>query len=85
MLDALQVKQLSRELGFDLCGIAGADGAPRLARLAGWIDRGYAEPGPRRPADARVASIGEATEWIERMDLLQQSKGHSSAASRESP
>ena len=40
-----------------------------------WIDRGYAEPGPRWPADARVASIGEATEWIVRTELLQRSKG----------
>lgn len=29
-----------------------------------WIDRGYRERGPSPPADARVASLGEAAAWI---------------------
>jgi D-glycero-D-manno-heptose 1,7-bisphosphate phosphatase len=29
-----------------------------------WIDRGYRERGPTHPADARVASLGEAVDWI---------------------
>ena len=29
-----------------------------------WIDCGYAERGPLRPADARVRSLEEATDWI---------------------
>lgn len=29
-----------------------------------WIDRGYAERGPSRPAEARVRSLGEAADWI---------------------
>jgi len=29
-----------------------------------WIDRGYRERGPSSPADAKVASIAEAAEWI---------------------
>jgi D-glycero-D-manno-heptose 1,7-bisphosphate phosphatase len=29
-----------------------------------WIDRGYRERGPSQPPDARVASLGEAADWI---------------------
>ena len=29
-----------------------------------WIDRGYRERGPSAPADAKVASLGEAAAWI---------------------
>jgi len=29
-----------------------------------WIDRGYRERGPGRPADYRCASIADAAEWI---------------------
>jgi len=29
-----------------------------------WIDRGYRERGPSRPADATVGSLSEAAEWI---------------------
>jgi epoxyqueuosine reductase len=36
------IKAKAREVGFDLCGIAKAERYPRLARLAEWIDRGYA-------------------------------------------
>jgi epoxyqueuosine reductase len=36
------VKARAREVGFDLCGICRADRHPPLARLAEWIDRGYA-------------------------------------------
>ncbi len=41
-LTADAIKTRAREVGFDLCGIARADGHPRLARLASWIDAGYA-------------------------------------------
>jgi epoxyqueuosine reductase len=36
------VKSRAREIGFDLCGIAAAERAPRLARLEDWIASGYA-------------------------------------------
>ena len=36
------VKAKAIEIGFDLCGIARADRHPRLARLAEWLDRGFA-------------------------------------------
>src|SRR5262245_27898033 len=42
MLTAVAIKSKALELGFDLCGIARGEKAPRLARLAEWIDRGYA-------------------------------------------
>jgi D-glycero-D-manno-heptose 1,7-bisphosphate phosphatase len=29
-----------------------------------WINRGYRERGPSRPADAKVGSLSEAAEWI---------------------
>jgi D-glycero-D-manno-heptose 1,7-bisphosphate phosphatase len=29
-----------------------------------WIDRGYHERGPSRPADATVGSLSEAAAWI---------------------
>lgn len=29
-----------------------------------WLDLGYAERGPAKPADARVRSLGEAVSWI---------------------
>ena len=29
-----------------------------------WIDRGYRERGPSQPPDTRVASLGEAVDWI---------------------
>ena len=41
-LDSARLKSKARELHFDLCGIAAAGRPPRLARLADWIDRGYA-------------------------------------------
>ena len=39
---AAEVKQLAREAGFDLCGIAPVDSFAELDRLSGWLDRGYA-------------------------------------------
>jgi epoxyqueuosine reductase len=42
MLSSDAVKRRALEVGFDLCGIATADRAPRLARLKDWIDAGYA-------------------------------------------
>ena len=41
-MDAAAIKAKARELGFDLCGIARAERHPKLARLADWIDGGYA-------------------------------------------
>lgn len=29
-----------------------------------WIDRGYREPAPKRPADARVDTLAAAADWI---------------------
>jgi epoxyqueuosine reductase len=40
-ISSASVKDGARRMGFDLCGIAAGARAPRLARLAGWIDRGY--------------------------------------------
>lgn len=42
MLTSPRVKALAAEAGFDLCGIARADRQPKLARLAEWIQQGYA-------------------------------------------
>jgi len=42
MLTSLGVKALAAEAGFDLCGIARAERHPKLARLAEWIEQGYA-------------------------------------------
>jgi epoxyqueuosine reductase len=42
VLSSPLIKSAARELGFDLCGIAAAGRPPRLARLAEWIDKGYA-------------------------------------------
>jgi epoxyqueuosine reductase len=41
-LTSSTVKAKARESGFDVCGIAAAGQPARLARLADWIDRGYA-------------------------------------------
>ena len=37
-----RVIEISRSLGFDLCGVAPATEFPELARLPEWLDRGYA-------------------------------------------
>jgi epoxyqueuosine reductase len=37
-----RVIEISRAAGFDLCGVAPAAEFPELARLAEWLDRGYA-------------------------------------------
>jgi epoxyqueuosine reductase len=41
-LDSAAIKSKALEVGFDLAGIAPAEAHHRLARLADWIDRGYA-------------------------------------------
>lgn len=42
MLTSTAIKAKARDLGFDLCGIAPAEGFPELAFLREWLDRGYA-------------------------------------------
>ncbi len=42
MLTTSRVKALAAGAGFDLCGVARAERHPKLARLADWIDAGYA-------------------------------------------
>ena len=42
LLDSAAIKTRALELGFDLAGVASAGPHPRFARLADWIDRGYA-------------------------------------------
>ncbi|HSC28264.1 MAG TPA: tRNA epoxyqueuosine(34) reductase QueG [Vicinamibacterales bacterium] len=37
-----EIRQQSRAVGFDLCGIAPAGALPELAFLRDWLDRGYA-------------------------------------------
>jgi epoxyqueuosine reductase len=39
---ATRIVEVSRELGFDLCGIAPAAEFPELARLDDWLERGHA-------------------------------------------
>src|SRR4030095_12084957 len=39
---AARAKTLAREAGFDLAGVARADGAPDLSAFARWVSRGYA-------------------------------------------
>jgi len=41
-LTSFDIKQKAASLGFDLCGIAGADSFPELSFLEEWLDRGYA-------------------------------------------
>jgi epoxyqueuosine reductase len=41
-MTAAAIKTKAIDIGFDLCGIARAERHPKLARLAGWIDRGFA-------------------------------------------
>ena len=42
VLSSGAIKGRARELGFDLCGIAPAQGFPELKFLNEWLDRGYA-------------------------------------------
>src|SRR5215472_14854518 len=42
MLTSADIKTKSRELGFDLCGIAPAADHPELSFFREWLDRGYA-------------------------------------------
>ena len=41
-MTSAEIKAKSRELGFDLCGIAPASGHPELHFFREWLDRGYA-------------------------------------------
>jgi epoxyqueuosine reductase len=41
-LTSASIKEKSREVGFDLCGVARAERHPRLARLADWVAGGSA-------------------------------------------
>jgi epoxyqueuosine reductase len=42
MLTSFAIKQHAQSLGFDLVGVSPAAAFPELARLADWLDRGYA-------------------------------------------
>jgi len=37
-----KIIEISRELGFDLCGVAAAEAFPELAHLEAWLSQGYA-------------------------------------------
>ncbi len=41
-ITSAEIKQKASDVGFDLCGVAGADSYPELAFLREWLDRGYA-------------------------------------------
>ena len=41
-MTSADIKAQAIGIGFDLCGIAPASALPELARLQGWLDRGYA-------------------------------------------
>src|SRR5258708_8115333 len=54
-----KVIEISRELGFDLCGVAAAEVFPELAHLPEWLAKGYAGDmrylhDPRRQSPAHV-------------------------------
>jgi len=54
MVTAEAVKARAAEIGFDLCGIAAAEGFPELRLLSEWLDRGYAGHMGYLPRTARV-------------------------------
>jgi len=54
MLTAEGLKARAAEIGFDLCGIAPAEGFPELRLLRAWLDRGYAGHMAYLPRTARV-------------------------------
>jgi epoxyqueuosine reductase len=54
MLTAESVKQHARTLGFDLCGVAPADGVPDAGRIREWLARGYAGDMGYLPRTARL-------------------------------
>ena len=54
MLTAESVKTRARELGFDLCGIAGAERVAEAGRIREWIARGYAGDMGYLPRTARA-------------------------------
>ena len=53
MLTADTVKELAREAGFDLCGVAPAEAFPELRFLDDWLERGYAGQMGYLPRTAR--------------------------------
>lgn len=59
-MTSAEIKARAAELGFDVCGIAAADGFGELAFLRDWLDRGYAgemhylERSAARRADVRA-------------------------------
>jgi epoxyqueuosine reductase len=63
-LTSSAIKDKAHELGFDLCGVAPADGFPELSFLREWLDRGYAgemawiERSADRRADVRQVVPG---------------------------
>lgn len=42
MFSSEKIKELSREVGFDLCGVTAIDSFPELAALDDWVASGYA-------------------------------------------
>ena len=52
-----RVIEISRSLGFDLCGVAPAEKFPELAHLEEWLGRGYAGE-MRYLHDARRHQLG---------------------------
>jgi len=54
MLTAEALKARAAEIGFDLCGIAPAEGFPELGLLRAWLGRGYAGHMAYLPRTARV-------------------------------
>jgi epoxyqueuosine reductase len=61
---AARAKTLAREAGFDLAGVARADGAPDLSAFARWVSRGYAgEMGYLTSQVAKRTDLRAAFPW----------------------